>query len=177
MQIDKQWWRRLAFAAGSSALAVLLLIVVTFFYRPAITRGGSMSPTLNDGDISIASVYRYTPERGDVVIIPNTHAEGRYIVKRIIGLAGDHIDINYDTGKVVRNGRVLDEAFATEPILVQGDIKLPLTVPESKVFVLGDNRNHSTDSRTSYTGMIDSDIIEGKVVLCIFPFERFGRIE
>lgn len=162
---------------GSALLAVALVLVLTLFYRPAYTRGPSMEPTLADGDWSIAWIYDYTPARGDVVIIRDMHTADKYIVKRIIGLPGDLIDIDFATGEVFRNGRVLTEPYATEPTLTAGDIRFPLSVPQDHVFVMGDNRNHSTDSRTSYTGMIAGENIEGRVLCRVYPLPKLGLIE
>lgn len=164
-------------AAGiviSTGLIIALIMIITCFYRPVAARGPSMEPTLVEGDIAIAQVFGYHPARGDVVIIKDQHREGKYIVKRIIGMPGDSINIDFATGKVYLNGEELSEPYLNELTRTWGDIAFPLTVPENHVFVMGDNRNHSTDSRTSYTGMIPEENIEGRVRVKIYPLGKFG---
>ncbi|MEG1943692.1 MAG: signal peptidase I, partial [Angelakisella sp.] len=145
--------------------------------KPVQTSGNSMSPTLKDGDRAIASLLNYTPAYGDVVIIKDLHKENKYIVKRIIGLAEDIINIDFSTGEVTRNGEIIDEPYLTEPTTMRGDIVFPLIVPQYHAFVMGDNRNNSTDSRTSYTGMIPMENIKGKVLLRFYPPQNFGKVK
>lgn len=163
--------------AAVVVLAVVCLLLLTCFYRPTLTQGHSMEPTLAEGDKGFAWVYHYAPTRGDVVVIKDVHEDNKYIVKRVIGLAGDLIDIDFWTGAVTRNGELLEEPYVTEPSVTPGDLWYPVTVPQGHVFVMGDNRNHSTDSRTTYTGMIAEENIEGKMVFRFFPFDKLGKIE
>ena len=161
----------------SALLAVIIFFIVTIFYKPTLTSGSSMEPTLFDGDRAIASVFHYKPTHGDVVVIKDKHEDGKYIVKRIIGLEGDLINIDFTTGEVTRNGHTLVEQYVMEPTVTRGDIVFPILVPEGTAFVMGDNRNHSTDSRTSYTGMVPVENIEGKIVFRFFPGEKFGMVK
>lgn len=179
-EVNNRWRaaRRGALVVLVTALATLAFFAAaSLFYRPALTHGNSMSPTLSDGDWGIASVMDYKAGRGDVVIIRDKNVEGKYIVKRVIGLAGDLIDIDFATGVVTRNGQALDEPYITESTRAAGDIEFPLVVTQRHVFVLGDNRNHSTDSRTAYTGLIAEENIEGRVIFRVYPFNKFGKIE
>ncbi|MEG1686456.1 MAG: signal peptidase I [Angelakisella sp.] len=161
---------------ASVVLAILLFFAVTTFFRPTLTQGHSMAPTLADGDCAIAAVFDYHPAHGDIVVIHDSHQQGKYIVKRIIGLAGDTIHIDFTTGAVTRNGVLLDEPYLPEPTTTPGDLLFPVVVPQGHVFVMGDNRNHSTDSRTSYTGMIAQENIEGKVIFRFYPLDKIGGI-
>ena len=161
------------FGWGESLMAVLVFFVVvfTFFVRLIGVDGMSMYPTLEDHSIMLVSNLNYTPERGDVVVL---RKEGFYnnqpIVKRIIATAGD----------VSVNGEVLDEPYINETIDVlehMGDLTYPQTVPEGCVFVMGDNRNASTDSRDSRLGMVDERYILGHVQSVVFPISDFGTVK
>ncbi|MBR6548641.1 MAG: signal peptidase I, partial [Clostridia bacterium] len=102
------------------------------------------------------------------------------IIKRVIATEGQIVDIDFETGVVYVDGVALDESYVKTPTNVKFDINFPVSVPEDCVFVLGDNRNNSTDSRSSLIGdhgMIDKRYILGKVVLRVLPFDKFGRVE
>ncbi|MEG0853779.1 MAG: signal peptidase I, partial [Angelakisella sp.] len=156
---------------------VCIFSLIAMYFKPTLTHGYSMKPTLTEGDRAIAMVRRYTPAYGDVVIIRDLHKADKFLVKRIIGLSGDLIDIDFSTGVVTRNGVVIEEPYIPEPTTTPGDVTFPLAVPEGHAFVMGDNRNHSTDSRTTYTGTIPVENIEGKVLFRFHPIEKFGVIK
>ena len=171
------------FGWGESLMAVLVFFVVvfTFFVRLIGVDGMSMYPTLEDHSIMLVSNLAYTPERGDVVVL---RKEGFYrdqpIVKRIIATGGDTVDIDPVTGDVSVNGEVLDEPYIAEKIDTltrMGDLSYPQTIPEGCVFVMGDNRNNSTDSRDSRLGIVDERCILGHVLRVVFPFSEFGSVE
>lgn len=171
------------FGWGESLMAVLVFFVVvfTFFVRLIGVDGMSMYPTLEDHSIMLVSNLNYTPERGDVVVL---RKEGFYnnqpIVKRIIATGGDTVDIDPVTGDVSVNGEALDEPYINETIDVlehMGDLTYPQTVPEGCVFVMGDNRNASTDSRDSRLGMVDERYILGHVQSVVFPISDFGTVK
>ena len=173
-----------------SLMAVILTL--TFVVRVNEVEGQSMEPTLSQADRLLVWELGYSPSFGDIVVIqadnlPNglTGEMGEGIVKRIIGLAGDTIDIDEETGVVYSNGEALDEPYIAETISRSrmGNAEYPLTVPENTVYVLGDNRNHSTDSRfmkddynSYYVGFVDVRNIIGKVIFRIYPFDRLGII-
>ncbi len=157
------------FGWGESLMTVLIFFVVvfTFFVRLIGVDGTSMYPTLQDHSIMLVSNLNYTPEKGDIVVL---RKEGFYgdqpIVKRIIATGGDTIDIDPITGDVIVNGEVLDEPYIAEKINTlekMGNMTYPQTVPEGSVFVMGDNRNYSTDSRDARLGMVDERYILGHV--------------
>lgn len=119
----------------------------------------------------------YTPDRGDVIVFSrHDFQDGAAMVKRVIGLAGDVIYVNAESGFVYLNGEPLYEPYTNGLVRVTGDISYPFTVPEGHVFVIGDNRNRSTDSRDSQIGPVDEREILGQVVLVIMPFNRFGSL-
>ena len=118
-----------------------------------------------------------TPQRGDVVIVDSYTSYGKPLVKRVIAKGGDTISIDYDAGTVEVNGEVLQEDYIAEPTHLGYDVEFPYTVPEGTVFVMGDNRNESLDSRSSYVGCIDERDILGKVLLCFLPVSDFGVVE
>ena len=158
---------------GAAALALLSM----FFFRASLVRGDSMEPTLHDGDCTFVQLAWYgEPQRGDIVAIRSAGEEGKHLVKRIIALGGDTVQIDFGSGTVYVNGHRLEEPYAAGPTLLRGDVSFPVTVPEGHYFVLGDNRNHSQDSRSSELGMVPAEDIEGKVVFRFFPFGGFGPV-
>ena len=165
-----EWYESLIF----SVLVVIALF--SFVFRVTLVYGSSMVPTLAEQDRLIVWGAGYTPQRGDVVILDGYIEYGKPLVKRIIAVAGDTVDIDFSTGAVSVNGEVLDEPYIAEPTREQGDVAFPLTVPEGKVFVMGDNRNASTDSRFSAVGCIDERDVLGKAVFRILPFNKIGVI-
>ena len=172
-----------------SVLAAFLIMALIF--RINVVVGESMEPTLYENDRIVVSQFFYTPKYGDIVALwakdltdRGTGERGEMIVKRVIGLPGDIIDIDKN-GVVYRNGEPLYEEYAAEPILPsrRGNAEFPLTVDENCVFVLGDNRNHSTDSRyvndgiaEFYVGCVDMRYVVGKALFRIFPFDRIGAL-
>jgi signal peptidase I len=156
-----------------------IILLLTFVGRTMAVEGLSMAPTLLYGDRMIVRSILYTPQRGDVVIFARHDFEdGAALVKRVIALEGDVVDVNPGTGFVYLNGEALYEPYANEPLRQRagGEIHFPHTVPEGHVFVIGDNRNNSTDSRNIQIGPVDEREIIGQVVAVIMPFARIGLI-
>ena len=146
---------------------VVITIIFTFFFRVFKVDGPSMKPTLQHNDRVIVSTVGYEPEKGDVVVISETADLDEPIVKRIIAVSGDTVDINFTTGVVTVNGT--EENYTDELTAQQFDIAFPITVPEGTVFVLGDNRANSLDSRSTRVGCVDERFIVGKVLGRVFP--------
>ena len=139
-------------------------VVFLFFVRMYSVDGSSMVPTLHDGDRLFVSSVGYTPEKDDVVVIGKTSSFSDSIVKRIIAVGGDKVYINFATGQVFVNDIELSEYYINTMTTRQYDIAFPVTVPEGTVFVLGDNRNDSLDSRSSLIGCVDEQNIIGRVL-------------
>lgn len=156
---------------------VILVLVFSFVFRIIQVDGESMERTLYNGDRLIVWGAGYTPERGDIVIVDSYTSYGRPLVKRVIALGGDTIDIDYAAGTVWVNGEELDEPYIKEPTWLSYDVEFPLTVPEGKVFLMGDNRNDSLDSRSTRVGCIDERDILGKVLLRFMPVKDFGVVQ
>lgn len=151
------------------SLAISGLIVS--FYRPSVVDGISMNNTLEDGDWLIIKNKPYkenVPEYKDIVVIERKDLSIRYIIKRVIGVPGDKIVIK--DNKLYKNDALLEEDYIKEEMLTEDS---ELTVPEGKVFVMGDNRNNSLDSRSNIIGLVDiqSEIL-GKAVFNISQFEK-----
>lgn len=157
---------------------IAVILVFTFMFRIVGVDGISMVPTLQNKDRVIISHLFYEPKREDIVVVTQPTEVNEPLIKRIIALEGQTVDINFSTGEVFVDGEVLNEPYINELTTREEtcDINLPVTVPQGKVFVMGDNRNSSKDSRDSGVGMIDEGYILGKVVLRIFPFESFGTV-
>ncbi|MDD3347146.1 signal peptidase I [Oscillibacter sp.] len=166
-----------------SVLAVV--VVFTFAIRLIGVDGHSMVPTLQDGDrlLVLNSLlygdYRY----GDIVVLRKEAFLEEPIVKRVIATAGQTVDIDFTTGGVYVDGALLKENYINELTFVEEGTEFPLTVPEGSIFVMGDNRNHSSDSRDSRLGTVDARYVIGKAVFLAFPGKdedtekrSFGRI-
>ena len=144
-----------------------------------------MNNTLRDGEVMLIWSLGYTPEQGDIVVLNKTSAvlpgwnEPRAIVKRVIATGGQTVDVDYASGTVYVDGQPLDEPYIREEMYLPYGAAMQHThweVPENSVFVMGDNRNNSTDSRDDRLGPIDSDYILGKAVLALWPLDRFGAV-
>lgn len=152
---------------------LVILGLLTFIGRPMGVHGYSMMPTLFEDDRMIVRSILYTPDRGDVVVFSrNDFEEGAALVKRVIALEGDVVDLDTVTGTVYVNGTPQQEPYINDLTRRAGSMHFPFTVPEGHLFVLGDNRNHSTDSRDLAIGAVDEREIIGQVVAVILPFNR-----
>lgn len=157
-------------------IAVVVLIFVLVL-RSATVAGKSMEPTLYDGDWLVLQQLGYSsPQYGDIVVIDRTHTGEKPIIKRVIGVAGDVIDIDYVGGQVYRNGERLDEPYINDIIRDRQDVKFPVIVPAGKLFVLGDNRNYSLDSRDGAVGMVDIHRVMGKAIFRFLPITQIGVV-
>ncbi len=152
-------------AIAAAVVAVTLLFL--FCFRVFSVDGPSMKPTLQPEDKIVVSNIGYTPKQGDIIVLSGADNYKKPIVKRVIAVAGDTVDINFTTGIVTVNGK--EEKYSDELTTQQADIAFPLTVPEGCVFVLGDNRGVSLDSRSSRIGCVDERKIVGKVLFRIYP--------
>lgn len=150
--------------------AVLLLFML--FLRMVIVSGPSMIPTLHDGDslLLLSNVFYANPKYGDIIVASkDSFKDGEPIIKRIIATEGQTVDIDFATGIVYVDGNALDEPYINTPTNLKEGIEFPLTVSEGCVFVMGDNRNDSLDSRSTEIGLIDKREILGRALFLILP--------
>lgn len=150
------------------ALTIGILLFV-FLGRIVTVEGSSMNPTLLNSDKLLISRLFYTPERGDIVVIQKNSFGVKPIIKRIIATAGQTVDIDFDEGIVYVDGVAQEESYTAAPTYQRLQFVGPVTVPEGCVFVMGDNRNASSDSRDSRLGMIDTRNIVGRVIVMLVP--------
>ena len=167
-------------------LGCVVAAVVLFNCVARLTRvdGDSMNNTLQDGEIMLIWSLGYTPKQGDIVVLNKTPVlltgwtEPRAIVKRVIATGGQTVDIDYMAGLVYVDGQPLDEPYLPEEMYLPGPTmqQTHWEVPEGSIFVMGDNRNNSTDSRDDQLGTIDTGYVLGKAVLALWPMDRFGTV-
>lgn len=158
---------------------LVVFIITQFVGQRTVVSGSSMEDTLSDGDNLIVDKISYRihdPERFDVVVFPYKYEEDTYYIKRIIGLPGETVRID-GSGTIYINGEVLAENYGTETILNAGDAISEITLGEGEFFVLGDNRNNSTDSRFAQVGNIKGEDIVGKAWVRVYPFNVFGLVD
>ena len=158
-------------------LAVLILIF-TFVVRIIVVSGPSMENTLFNGDAMVVWSLGYEPKQGDVVVLTQPSYQEDSIVKRVIATGGQHVVIDYDTNAVTVDGVKLTEDYIKEWMLVPsyGFGNHDLIVPDGCLFVMGDNRNESADSRYPTIGVIDERCVIGKALMVAFPFSHFGLL-
>lgn len=158
----------LASVVGTAVIAIM--VVFTFFFRFVGVVGPSMLPTLTEGDWLAVSAVPKNPKAGDIVIITQPNAFNEPIVKRVIATEGQTVDIR--DGHVFIDGEQLVETYIAPDVFTEREDldNYPLTVKEGEVFVLGDNRPHSSDSRSSMIGTIDVNYILGTVSFRLMPF-------
>ncbi|MEG2378086.1 MAG: signal peptidase I [Clostridia bacterium] len=161
-------------------IAIILSVVVLVFIfvvRVIGVEGDSMRETLHNGDWMLISNLFYEPSYGDIVVLKKNEFMEQPIVKRIIATEGQTVDIDFTTGVVSVDGKPLKESYTAEPTYRQFDTNFPATVPKGCVFVMGDNRNHSSDSRVSSLGMVDERYILGRLLFRILPLNAFGTVK
>lgn len=158
---------------------ILTFLVVTYVGQRTMVIGSSMEPMLSDGDNLIVDKlsYRFNePQRFDIIVFPFRYAEKTYYIKRIIGLPGETVFID-ENGTIFINGEEMQESYGKEIIKDPGRAYEPITLGEDEYFVLGDNRNNSSDSRDPVVGNIHRDEFIGKAWMRIWPFSKMGMIK
>lgn len=153
-------------------VAAIAVLVATLFLPVLRIYGSSMAPTLSDGDI-VVSVKGGEYERGDVVAF---WFNNKILVKRVVALPGEWVDIDAD-GTVSVNGEPLAEPYLTDKALGECDLELPYQVPDGRLFVMGDHRSTSQDSRSSAVGCVSEEMLVGRLAFRVWPFEGFGTID
>ena len=172
-------WQQELFGELKVLVVVLTATILIFHFltQLIVVVGSSMYPTLYDGDLVLAWRLNYQPEPGDVVIVhKETDVIHENIVKRVIATGGQTVELDYDQNAVYVDGVRLEEGYINleeaDPMEVRGDV-VSIDVPEGSIFVMGDNRNHSTDSRfTVELGIVDEGYIIGKGLFVFFPFNH-----
>ena len=158
-------------------VSVTIMLMFAFVLRLNIVDGHSMDMTLAHGEYLAVSDLLYEPEAGDIVIVHKINADpyDAPIVKRVIATEGQTVDIDFATWTLKVDGEVIDEPYRylDDGPTLTSDWTFPVTVGENEIFVMGDNRNNSADSRTSEIGMIDKRCVVGKAYVRIFPMQNF----
>lgn len=165
----------------------VVILLFTYLLRPVTVDGRSMVPTLQDKDKLVMRRILYQPHQGDVVVVSNFAGHvldhngnvidsgtslNEILIKRVIAVAGQTVEVRADEGLVYIDGEALDESYVNEPTLTNDNaFAYPITIPEGYVFVMGDNRNHSTDSRNAHVGLVAEEDILGNA------FFRYGAVE
>ena len=164
----------------ANAFMVALIVVVlllTFVFRQVTVSGSSMTDTLSDKDRLIISSFMYKPQYGDIVVISHGENYSDPIIKRVIATEGQSLSINYETGEVSVDGVILEEKYIKgKTIRLRNSLEIPEKIPEGYVFVMGDNREGSLDSRSTDIGLIPVENIIGKAELRIYPLSKFGSV-
>ena len=173
-----------------SKILSIVLVLFLFCFRIAVVEGSSMYDTLVDGDyiLLLNNFIAGDPKSGDIIVASkNSYKDGEPIIKRVIATEGQVVDIDFSTGEVTVDGVVLDEPYIhSATVQIVNSQSFPLTVNEGCLFVMGDNRGKSLDSRSKTIGLIDCREVVGKAILLIFPgydevkeerkFNRIGAI-
>ena len=161
---------------------VVLTLAFSFLGRLTRVDGHSMDPTLADNEMMLVWSLGYKPQRGDIVVLNKTSTDfldRRAIVKRVIALGGDTVDIDYNSSVVYLNGQPLEESYLGEDMYWPGNPYMQQThfeIPEGSVFVMGDNRNGSTDSRHELLGAVEEESVLGRVFAILWPLDQLGLI-
>ena len=178
--LSKDQQMRLDLYDWIQSLMVALVICITIFIfaiRVVDVSGSSMWPTLLDGDKMLVSNLFFTPQRGDSVVFKTDNYDPeKALVKRVIATEGQEVSIDFERGVVYIDGSPIEEDYIAELTKTKLDFIGPQTVPEGCLFVMGDNRNASTDSRKKEIGMVDTRMILGRAYYVIFPLSETGWI-
>lgn len=174
LKVDLYFWLQALVMA-----LVGLILVFTFVGRIIGVDGESMMPTLHNHDMLLLQSIGYSPEAGDVVVLSKqSFRDGQPIVKRVIAVGGQTVDIDYASNTVSVDGVALDEPYILEPMNpLPESYSTHVEVPEGSIFVMGDNRNNSTDSRSPEIGVVDERSVLGKVLFVLLPFQDAGVVE
>ena len=165
------------------ALAVALVaLILTFTLAGRVIKvvGDSMLPTHHENDQILLQSIGYTPKQGDIVVLRKSSFMSDPVVKRVIATEGQHVTVDYMNHCVLVDGVPLEEPYILELMQDPNRSDMPVvdvTVPEGSIYVLGDNRNHSSDSRSERLGTVDTRYVLGRVLCILLPFDHFGAVE
>jgi signal peptidase I len=178
-QIQDQSFSRELYEWFEAILTALMMVIIVmiFLLRPANVEGPSMENTLIENDRLIFTDIGFNPKYGDIVIV-DSEGLGKFIVKRVIATEGQTIDIDFTNATVAVDGVILNEEYiSTMTVNDEAGHNYPVVVPPNSVFVMGDNRMHSTDSRSARVGFVNVDDIYGKVIFRFYQFSKLGVVE
>lgn len=168
----------ITFLIMMAAVYLVCTGVVRYVGQKTLVDGSSMSPALEDGDVLIVDKLSYhfrEPERFDVVVFRYLYKENSYYIKRIIGLPGETVQIK--DGQIYIDGRLLEEDFGNADMINPGRANQPITLGADEYFVLGDNRNISSDSRDPSVANVEMEQIVGRAFVCVSPWEHIGFLK
>lgn len=170
---QKRARRALRWTLYSLAVVAAIAVLVATLWMPVLKiTGSSMTPTLNNGELA-AAVRTDQFKSGDVIAF---YYDNKILIKRVIATAGQYVDIEAD-GTVVVDGEVLDEPYIEEKSKGECNIQLPYQVGDGQIFVMGDDREISLDSRTTAVGTISEEKVLGRVIFKIWPWSSIGRVQ
>ena len=177
MQKEKQGL--LAYLHDIVCLVAGVVLLFSLCFRIVVVSGPSMNNTLFDGDwlLLAGSIFYGEPKQGDVIVASkDAYDSGTPIIKRVIALEGQTVDIDFDQGIVYVDGTALNEPYIKAPTTLDEGMTFPLVVSDGCVFVMGDNRENSKDSRSPQIGLIDKREILGKAIFLFVPGSDGGRV-
>lgn len=156
---------------------IIIGLFMTFFFRVVIVSGSSMTDTLHGRDKLILSTFCYTPQHGDIIVASHGSSYSEPLIKRVIATGGQSLKIDYQTGEVAVDGVILDEDYIKGTTTkLRNPMNIPAVIPEGYVFVMGDNRQGSIDSRSNEIGLIPVENIVGKAVFRFYPLDNIGLL-
>lgn len=155
---------------------VAISIIFAFGFRIISVSGQSMENTLKDEDKVLITNFNYQPKDGDIVVITHAKNFSENIIKRVIATQGQSLNIDFSTGQVTVDGKVLNEPYIKNSTITNEGGEIPSVVPQGYIFVMGDNRQNSKDSRSSEIGLIENGSVLGKARAIIYPISRFTTL-
>ena len=165
----REYGKLLRNTISSLIVVAAIAVLVSMLFLPVLrVTGTSMTPTLQNDELVVCR-KRGTFQSGDIIAF---YFNNQILLKRVIGVAGDIIDID-DSGTVYVNGEALEEPYLNEKALGECDIELPYQVPDERIFVMGDHRSTSVDSRSTAVGCVAEEAVVGKVILRVWPVKQF----
>lgn len=177
-RVGSVMWELLGWLFYILIIIGLTYLIITYVGQRTRVSGSSMETTLSDGDNLIVDKLSYRfqePKRFDIVVFPYKYEENTYYIKRIIGLPGDIVQVK--DGYTYINGELLEsDIYGAEVMIEAGTASEPITLGEDEYFVLGDNRNHSLDSRDPSVGILKREDLIGRAWVRIYPFDKMGVI-